>query len=107
MDFNRRDFLKVGLLSASAMAFTACGRPVEHKLVSQYQMPEYKVLGQPSFWASACTDLRSDCAVSIKTVENRAIQVMGIPGHFFSKGTANSVAVSTLNTLYHLSLIHI
>lgn len=101
MDFNRRDFLKIGLLSASAMTFTACGRPVEHGIVSQYQMPEYKVLGQPSFWASTCTDLRADCAVSVKTVENRAIQVIGMPGHFFSKGTANSVAVSTLNTLYH------
>ena len=101
MKFNRRDFLKVGLLTASAMSFSACGRPVEHGIVSQYQMPEYKVLGQPSFWASTCTDLRSDCAVSVKTVENRAIQVIGIAGHFFSKGTATSAAVSTLTTLYH------
>lgn len=83
------------------MTFTACGRPVEHGIVSQYQMPEYKVLGMPSFWASTCADLRADCAVSVKTVENRAINVLGIPGHFFSKGTANSVAISTLTTLYH------
>jgi hypothetical protein len=101
MKFNRRDFLKVGLLSASAMSFSACGRPVEHGIVSQYQMPEYKLLGQSSFWASTCTDLRSDCAVSVKTVENRAIHVIGIASHFFSKGTATSAAVSTLNTLYH------
>lgn len=101
MDFNRRDFLKVGLLSASAMSFAACGRPVEHGVVSQYQMPEYKVLGAPSFWASTCTDMRSDCAVSVKTVENRAIQVIGLPGHFFSKGAPTSAAISTLNTLYH------
>lgn len=101
MKFNRRDFLKVGLLSASAMSFSACGRPVEHGIVSQYQMPEYKVLGEPSFWASTCTDLRSDCAVSVTTVENRAIQVTGIAGHFFSKGTATSAAISTLTTLYH------
>ena len=101
MKFNRRDFLKVGLLSASAMSFSACGRPVEHGIVSQYQMPEYKLLGQSTFWASTCTDMRSDCAVSVKAVENRAIQVSGIAGHFFSKGTATSAAVSSLNTLYH------
>lgn len=101
MKFNRRDFLKVGLLSASALSFSACGRPVEHGLVSQYQMPEYKLLGEPSFWASTCTELRSDCAVSVKTVENRAIHVIGIAGHFFSKGTATSAAVSGLTTLYH------
>lgn len=101
MDFNRRDFLKVGLLSASALTFTACGRPVEHGIVSQYQMPEYKLLGKPSYWASTCTELRSDCCVSVKTVENRAIQVIGVPGHFFSKGGATSTAISSLNALYH------
>lgn len=101
MDFNRRDFLKIGMLTASAMTFTACGRPVEHGVVSQYQMPEYKLLGAPSFWASTCSDLRSDCAVSVKTVENRAIQVMGLPYHFFSKGYPTSAAISTLNVLYH------
>ena len=101
MNFNRRDFLKVGLLSASALTFTACGRPVEHGIVSQYQMPEYKVLGSPSFWATTCTELRSDCSVSVKTVENRAIQVIGMPGHFFSKGGVTTAAVSSLNALYH------
>lgn len=101
MDFNRRDFLKIGLLTASAMTFTACGRPVEHGIVSQYQMPEYKLLGEPSFWASTCTELRADCSVSVKTVENRAINVIGMAGHFFSKSSANSVAISSLTTLYH------
>jgi hypothetical protein len=101
MEFNRRDFLKVGLLSASAMSFSACGRPVEHGIVSQYQMPEYKWLGKSSYWASTCTDMRSDCAVSIRTIENRAINVIGISGHFFTKGTATNAAISTLTTLYH------
>ncbi len=106
MDFNRRDFLKVGFLSASAMTFTACGRPVEHGIVSQYQMPEYKILGVPSYWASTCTDLRADCGVSVRTIENRAVNVSGLPGHFFSKGTANSVAISSLTTLYHPARIN-
>ncbi len=101
MNVNRRDFLKLSLLSASAMTFAACGRPVEHGLVSQYQMPEYKLPGQSVFWASTCADLRSDCAVSVKTVENRAINVLGTPGHFFSRGAVTSTAVSSLQTLYH------
>lgn len=101
MNFNRRDFLKIGMLSASALTFSACGRPVEHGIVSQYSMPEYKCLGEASFWASTCTELRSDCAVSVKTVENRAVQVSGIAGHFFTKGTPNSTAISGLQILYH------
>lgn len=100
MNVNRRDFLKIGLLTATATTFTACGRPVEHGLVSQYQMPEYALPGMSLFWASTCTDLRSDCAVSVKTVENRAIQVIGMPGHFFCKGAVNKAAVSTLQVLY-------
>lgn len=101
MDFNRRDFLKIGMLTASAMTFTACGRPVEHGIVSQYDMPEYKILGTSTYWASTCTDMRADCAVSVKTVENRAIQVMGLPYHFFTKGYPTKEAISTLTTLYH------
>lgn len=100
MNVNRRDFLKIGLLTATATTFTACGRPVEHGLVSQYQMPEYALPGMSLFWATTCTDFRSDCAVSVKTVENRAIQVIGMPGHFFSKGAVDKTAVSTLQVLY-------
>ena len=101
MDVNRRDFLKIGLMTAAATTFSACGRPVEHGIVSQYQMPEYTVLGRPIYWATTCTDLRADCAVSVKAVENRAIQVVGLPGHFFSKGFANKEAISGLQVLYH------
>lgn len=103
MNVNRRDFLKIGLLTATAATFTACGRPVEHGLVSQYQMPEYALPGQSLFWASTCSEHRADCAVSVKTVENRAIQVIGMPGHFFSKGYANKEAISTLQVLYNPS----
>lgn len=100
MNVNRRDFLKIGLLTATATTFTACGRPAERGLISQYQMPEYALPGMSLFWASTCTDFRSDCAVSVKTVENRAIQVIGMPGHFFSKGAVNKAAISTLQVLY-------
>lgn len=101
MNVNRRDFLKIGMLTATAATFTACGRPVEHGLVSQYQMPEYKLPGQSVFWATTCTEHRADCAVSVKTVENRAIQVIGTQGHFFSKGFANKEAISGLQVLYN------
>jgi molybdopterin-containing oxidoreductase family iron-sulfur binding subunit len=100
MNVNRRDFLKIGMLTATAATFTACGRPVEHGIVSQYQMPEYTLPGKPLYWATTCTELRADCAVSVKTVENRAIQVIGLPGHFFSKGFANKEAISGLQVLY-------
>lgn len=101
MNVNRRDFLKIGMLTAAATTFTACGRPVEHGVVSQYQMPEYALPGQALFWASTCTEFRSDCAVSVKTVENRAINVIGMPGHFFSKGYAGKEAISGLQVVYN------
>ena len=103
MKFNRRDFLKVGLLTASAMSFSACGRPVEHGIVSQYQMPEYKVLGQPSFWASTCTDLRSDCAVQDSRLHNcgecygvRLPFALGLRGHRRRRNSARTLSLLPL-----------
>ena len=101
MNVNRRDFLKIGMLTGVAATFTACGRPVEHGVVSQYQMPEYALPGQALYWATTCAELRADCAVSVKTVENRAINVMGLPGHFFTKGYANKEAISGLQVIYN------
>ncbi len=101
MSFSRRDFLKLSFVSAASLALSACGRPVEHGVVSQFQMPEYALPGQPLYWASCCTELRADCAVAVKTVENRAIHTIGTPGHFYSKGKVNTTVVSGLQALYH------
>ncbi|MGE0495844.1 MAG: twin-arginine translocation signal domain-containing protein [Vulcanimicrobiota bacterium] len=101
MSISRRDFLKVSFFSAAAAAMTACGRPVEHGVVSQFQMPEYTLPGDPLYWASCCTELRSDCPVSVKTVENRAIHVMGLPGNFLTHGKVDTVSITSLQALYH------
>ncbi|MCA9794437.1 MAG: twin-arginine translocation signal domain-containing protein, partial [Candidatus Eremiobacteraeota bacterium] len=101
MSISRRDFLKVSFFSAAAAAMTACGRPVEHGVVSQFQMPEYTLPGDPLYWASCCTELRSDCPVSVKTVENRAIHVMGLPGNFLTHGKVDTVSITGLQSMYH------
>lgn len=101
MNFTRRDFIKVGFLSAASMAMSACGRPVEHGVVSQYQMPEYTLPGQPLYWATCCSEGRADCAVAVKTVENRAIQTIGIPGNPHSKGAVSTRVVAGLQRHYH------
>ncbi len=101
MNLNRREFFKLGLASSAAVSMAACGRPVEHGLVSQYTMPEYKIPGRPLFWASACVEGRSDCAVAVKTVNGRAIHVMGMPGHPVNNGAVDVHAVSAPQALYH------
>lgn len=101
MRFTRRSFLKFGFLSAASVALAGCGRPVEHGLVSQYSMPEYSLPGQPLYWASSCPVLRSDCSVSVKTVQGRAIHVLGMPGHPFNKGKVGMDALCGPQSLYH------
>lgn len=101
MRFTRRDFLKSSFATAAAMALTACGRPVEHGLVSQYSMPEWTLPGQPVYWASSCPFDRNDSSVSVKTVEGRAIHVTGMPGHPYNKGVQGKAALSSLQALYH------
>ena len=101
MSFSRRNFLKSGLLTASSVALTACQRNVEHKLVSQYQMPEYKLPGQHLYWATNCGECSGGCGVAVKTTDGRAIKMEGIPEHPLSRGRLCARGQSGLQALYH------
>ncbi|MBI3925425.1 MAG: molybdopterin-dependent oxidoreductase [Armatimonadetes bacterium] len=101
MSFSRRDFFRYSFVMGASVALSACGRPVEHGLVSQFQMPEYRLPAQPRYWATSCGECRGGCGLSVKTVENRAIKVEGIPEHPVSKGKACMAAQSALQDIYH------
>ncbi|MEW6278974.1 MAG: hypothetical protein AB1758_10150 [Candidatus Eremiobacterota bacterium] len=97
MKFTRRSFLQYSFLTAAAAALSGCGRPVEHGLLSQYQMPEYVLPGMPVYYATSC-GLEG---VAVKTVEGRAIKIEGLPGHPISQGKVSAQTQAALTTLYH------
>lgn len=101
MTITRRDFLRYGLMSAASVALGACSRPVEHALVSQFQMPEYLLPGQPLYWATACGECSGGCGIAVKTSDGRAIKMEGIPEHPMSKGRICTRSQAAVQTLYH------
>lgn len=89
------------MLTGATVALTACQRNVEHHLVSQYQMPEYKLPGQPIYWATTCGECSGGCGVAVKTTDGRAIKVDGIPEHPLSHGKICARGQSALQVSYH------
>lgn len=106
MSLSRRNFLKCGLLTGASVALTACQRNVEHHLVSQYQMPEYRLPGQPLFWATTCGECSGGCGVAVKTTDGRAIKLDGIPEHPLSHGKICARGQSALQVTYHPSRLN-
>lgn len=101
MTITRRDFLRYGLMTAASVALGACSRPVEHALVSQFQMPEYLLPGQPLYWATACGECAGGCGLAVKTSDGRAIKMEGIPEHPLSHGRLCARSQAAVQTLYH------
>lgn len=106
MSFSRRNFLKCGLLTAASVSLTACQRNVEHDLVSQFQMPEYKLPGQHLYWATTCGECSGGCGLAVKTTDGRAIKVEGIPEHPISRGKVCARGQSGLQAAYHPNRIN-
>lgn len=105
MSTSRRNFLKYTFLSGMSVALGACQRHVEHPLVSQYQMPEYKLPGQPLYWATSCGECAGGCGLAAKTADNRLIKLEGIPEHPINKGKLCARGHSAIQDVYHPSRI--
>ena len=101
VSISRRNFLKYGLLSGLGVALSACQRPVEHKLVSQYQMPEYNLPGQALYWATSCGECAGGCGLAAKTSDGRLIKVEGLPEHPINRGKLCARGHSALQDVYH------
>ena len=106
MSLSRRNFMKCGLLTGASVALTACQRNVEHGLVSQYQMPEYRLTAQHVYTATTCGECSGGCGVAIKTIDGRAIKMDGLPEHPLSRGKVCARGQSSLQVAYHPSRLN-
>jgi anaerobic selenocysteine-containing dehydrogenase len=98
---NRREFLRIGGISAAALALGGCARPVETALVSQVDMPEFRLPGKARYFATTCQDCRGGCGVAVKVVDGRAKKIEGIPTHPISHGKVCARGQSVLQALYN------
>lgn len=93
--------MKCGMLTGATVALTACQYNVEHKLVSQYQMPEYALPGRALYWATNCGECSGGCGLAAKTTDGRAIKLDGLPEHPLTRGGICARGQSALRVAYH------
>ena len=99
---SRRNFLKLSGLSAAAAVLTGCG-PAARYVTRRpyYEMPEYAVLGESTYFATTCTECPAGCGLIMRTFEGRAIKAEGNPNHPVNRGKLCSRGLTGVQGLYN------
>ncbi|MHB2018952.1 MAG: molybdopterin-dependent oxidoreductase [Candidatus Xenobia bacterium] len=98
---NRREFVKLGFMSAAMLGLAGCGLAPEAALVSQLQMPEIRTPGKSRYFATACGECAGGCGVSVRVVDGRAKKLEGNPKHPVSHGKLCTIGQSAVQALYN------
>jgi molybdopterin-containing oxidoreductase family iron-sulfur binding subunit len=99
---DRRRFLTVlGVGGAGAAAVSGCSTGKVEKLIPYLVQSEDQVPGNPTWYASTCTECAAGCGLHVKTREGRAIKLEGNPGHPVNAGTLCGHGQSALQALYN------
>lgn len=98
---NRRDFLNLSVMTATAAALTGCGRSAEPSFISQATMPEFFLPGIAQWYATTCTECGAGCGLGVRIIGGRAKKVEGIETHPTSRGGHCLRAETTLQALYN------
>lgn len=101
MELTRREFLQWSLVTGAAVAFAGCGMPPHQALVSQAELPEYRLPGSAHWFATTCQDCSGGCSVSVRVIDGRAKKLEGIPAHPINHGKLCAKGHSSLQALYH------
>lgn len=101
MDITRREFLQWTLVTGAAVTLAGCATPPHQALVSQLELPEYRLPGEARWYASACQECASGCGVSVRVIDGRAKKIEGIPEHPVNHGKLCAKGHSALQALYH------
>ncbi|GAP08265.1 MAG TPA: hypothetical protein DEQ80_01055 [Anaerolinea thermolimosa] len=99
---SRRNFLKLSGLSAAAAVLTGCG-PAARYVTRRpyYEMPEYAVLGESTYFATTCIECPAGCGLIMRTFEGRAIKAEGNPAHPVNHGKLCSRGLTGVQGLYN------
>jgi molybdopterin-containing oxidoreductase family iron-sulfur binding subunit len=99
---DRRRFLTVlGVSGAGAAAVSGCSTGKVEKLIPYLVQSEDQVPGNPTWYASTCTECSAGCGLHVKTREGRAIKLEGNPDHPVNAGTLCGHGQSALQALYN------
>lgn len=101
MELTRREFLKLSCMTAATLALGGCGLPVQQALVSQLDMPEYRLPGESRWFATTCGECSSGCGLSVRVADGRAKKLEGLTLHPVNHGKVCARGHSSLQALYN------
>lgn len=101
MDITRREFIKWATLTGATIALAGCATPPHQALVSQLELPEYRLPGEAKWFATACQECQAGCGVAVRVIDGRAKKLEGIPEHPLNHGKLCARAHSSLQALYN------
>lgn len=98
---DRRSFLKLGALSATAGAAGACGQ-VAQKVIPYVTIPDDGVNPVDGYYyATTCQECNAGCGVIVRTVNGRAKKIEGNAAHPISRGSACARGQAAVQRVYH------
>ncbi len=101
MDISRKEFFQWSVVTGAAVAFAGCGIPPHQALVSQLELPEYRLPGEAKWFATTCQECAGGCGVSVRVIDGRAKKLEGIPQHPINHGKVCAQGQSSLQALYN------
>ncbi len=103
MELTRRDFLKVGSVTAAgAVAFTGCAPAARESIIqSPLLMPEDTLNSFENWYGSVCKQCGAGCGIVVRVIEGRAKKIEGNPDHPLNAGKICARGVSGVQALYH------
>ena len=100
MGIDRRNFLKLLGVSATAPLASCASGPVE-KIIPYVIQPENIVPGVSVHYATVCQECSAGCGMLVRTREGRAVKVEGNPSHPVNAGSLCARGQASLQGLYN------
>ncbi len=98
----RRDFLKLGSLTASTAVLGACAKPQPRETYVTYvEQPEDIIPGVSDWYATTCTMCAANCGLMARVVDARVVKLEGNPRHPVNQGKICALGQSGLQVLYN------
>lgn len=100
--FTRRDFLKLGAMTATAAVVSGCTIDLQRTeyLESYVHPPEEGLPGENLYFASTCRQCAAGCGIVVRVSEGRARKIEGNPQHPINQGKLCARGQAALQELY-------
>ncbi len=99
---SRRNFLKIGSLSALTGILAGCQMPRRWVVLEPYvRPPEEQLAGVANWYASTCRMCPAGCGIIVRVMNGRALKIEGNPEHPLNQGKLCARGQSGLQLLYH------